>query len=110
MGRGGGVGSDTEEDGPGRPANVLPFVLSFVTFPLSFHPPLWLGGYWEKENRKPYEDRSSVWDRKGIFVKAPPPLPWPFGPHVAGYKIRDNTGTNNVAKTNKAVNIPTRNV
>ena len=27
------------------------------------------------------------------ICKSPPPLPWPFGPHVVGYQIQDDTNT-----------------
>ena len=29
----------------------------------------------------------------GLVRKVPALLPWPFGPHVTGYKIKDNTYT-----------------
>ena len=50
--------------------------------------------YFLKGCSGPYYDRfcRSGAREKG-HLESPPPLPWPFGPHVAGYQIKDNKQT-----------------
>ena len=76
---------DGSEEGGGQ-------VLPRLYFPLSFHlltlPFLLFGGSGRKETRAPQYDPE--WFGIGCGYIKKPPLPWPFGLHVAGYKYNTN--------------------
>ena len=68
-------------------ARVGPRMRFFFVFFLVFLYVYFPGAPGEKEKGEAYYDRlcRSV-DRIMDMLKSPPTLPWPFGPHVAGYQ------------------------
>ena len=105
-----------EEVGPGaayiymKSVDIGPRHLIWVVYVEDIHKlssPTTLWRNWERrrEGEPCYDRLCRSGTRKHGHVKKLPLLPWPFGPHVAGYQIKDNTHTPTALGLKKKVKI-----